>query len=370
MIKTKSKLNFFDRLVLLFNYFAALCLLISYLAPSTDPKSFWPIAFFGLAYPFILLVNVILIGYWLVRFKIQILLSIICIALGWKVLQYNVGFHKKTDDTPKADTSAIRMMEYNAHSFNSPLNYNISTRHDILELIKHEQPDVLNIEEFHTLSKGRLAMCDSVKKAMSVKYFYYQMFEGNVHDGGGLAIFSKYPIINRGVIRLVDDVTDTNKSIYIDININGKTVRIYCVHFQSFMLSVEDHALVDNMKQSGKPSVHASRQIGGKLKAGFLHRSDQVKMLKAELAKCPYPYILAGDFNDTPSSYAVNYMADSLKVAFREQGRGLGRTYNGDVPNYQIDYIMCSPAFNVLNYRVIEKRLSDHYPVRSDLVLK
>lgn len=93
-------------------------------------------------------------------------------------------------------------------------------------------------------------------------------------------------------------------------------------------------------------------------------------MMKDHMAQCPYPYIVAGDFNDTPSSYAVNQMSKGIKNAFREKGRGLGRTYNGDIPNYQIDYILVSPQFDVLNYTVIEKKLSDHYPIRSDLLLK
>jgi endonuclease/exonuclease/phosphatase family metal-dependent hydrolase len=62
-------------------------------------------------------------------------------------------------------------------------------------------------------------------------------------------------------------------------------------------------------------------------------------------------------------------MAKGLNNSFREKGSGLGRTYNGDFPNYQIDYIMSSKQFSVFNYKVIEKKLSDHYPVRSDLVL-
>ena len=92
--------------------------------------------------------------------------------------------------------------------------------------------------------------------------------------------------------------------------------------------------------------------------------------IKDHAAQCPYPYIISGDFNDTPSSYAVNAMAQGLKNAFHEKGSGFGRTYNGSFPNYQIDYIMASPQFEVTDYQIIEKRLSDHYPVRSDLALK
>jgi endonuclease/exonuclease/phosphatase family metal-dependent hydrolase len=63
-------------------------------------------------------------------------------------------------------------------------------------------------------------------------------------------------------------------------------------------------------------------------------------------------------------------MNKGLKNAFREKGSGMGRTYNGSFPNYQIDYIMAGKQFDVLNYNIIEKKLSDHYPVCSDLLLR
>lgn len=369
MIKAKGGLNFFDRIILFFNYFAAFALLISYLAPFTDPQTFWPVAFFGLAYPPLLLVNVLLIFYWLFRFKKEIVISAGCIALGWGTLQKNIGFHKTTDtDRSKADSAQIRMMAYNVHSFNSPQNYNIPTRKGILQVIREQQPDILNIEEFYSTSKGKTAMCDSVKKILKTNYYYFQPFAGNVNDGSGLAIFSKYPIINQGIIKLTGDMSDT-KSIYVDVKINNKTVRIYCVHFQSFLLNAQDHGAMDSIAQKGKTTIKASKRIGGKLKLGFIRRSEQVKIMKEELTKCPFPYIIAGDFNDTPTSFAVNQMSKGIKNAFLEAGRGLGRTYNGDVPNYQIDYIMTSTHFNIVNYTVIEKRLSDHYAIRSDLSL-
>ena len=113
----------------------------------------------------------------------------------------------------------------------------------------------------------------------------------------------------------------------------------------------------------------SARRLGSKLKVAFEKRSAQAEKVKEDALKCPYPYIIAGDFNDTPSSYAVNFIAEGLKNAFREKGSGIGRTYNGKFPNYQIDYIIASPQFDVASYQVTEKQLSDHYPVRSDLVL-
>jgi endonuclease/exonuclease/phosphatase family metal-dependent hydrolase len=101
-----------------------------------------------------------------------------------------------------------------------------------------------------------------------------------------------------------------------------------------------------------------------------LKRSEQVFKIKDHANACQCPYVISGDFNDTPTSFAVNEMSKGMKNAFTEKGSGFGRTYNGSFPNYQIDYILATPQFDVRDYDIIEKRLSDHYPVRSDLVLK
>ncbi|MNL47931.1 hypothetical protein D3C87_1707460 [compost metagenome] len=105
------------------------------------------------------------------------------------------------------------------------------------------------------------------------------------------------------------------------------------------------------------------------LRNAFLKRSGQVDVMKAHMETCKTPYIVAGDFNDTPASYAVRQMTKSLKNAFKEQGTGFGKTYNGKFPNFQIDYIATTKSIDVLNYRIIPAKLSDHFPVRCDLIL-
>lgn len=82
-----------------------------------------------------------------------------------------------------------------------------------------------------------------------------------------------------------------------------------------------------------------------------------------------HPYIVAGDFNDSPASYAVHEMSEGLTNAFRAKAKGYAVTYNGDLPDFQIDYILTNPSFKVLNYNVIKQKLSDHFPVRADISL-
>ena len=76
-----------------------------------------------------------------------------------------------------------------------------------------------------------------------------------------------------------------------------------------------------------------------------------------------------GDFNDTPVSYAITQMSKNLKNGFLEKGSGLGITYNGDFPNFQIDYIFASKQFDFKDYKIIKREFSDHYPVCSTVTL-
>ncbi|MDV3197467.1 MAG: hypothetical protein Q8884_02675, partial [Sweet potato little leaf phytoplasma] len=75
------------------------------------------------------------------------------------------------------------------------------------------------------------------------------------------------------------------------------------------------------------------------------------------------PYIIMGDFNDTPVSYALNNLTKGMQNSFQKKGSGLAITYNGDFPNFQIDYILATPQFDILSYNIIKESFSDHYPV-------
>ncbi|WP_299359774.1 endonuclease/exonuclease/phosphatase family protein [Mucilaginibacter sp.] len=312
-----------------------------------------------------------MIAYWAFRKKWLILISVLGILCGINILQNNIGFHIGDRNMVKSQAeNAVRMMTYNVHSFKKyGSNKDISTKHEILEIIATQQPDVIGMQEFYTRKRGQYDMVDSIKKIIGSDNYYVENFSGNNDEKTGIAIFSKFPIITKGLIQL-SPLYSGNQCLYIDIKKNEHVFRVYSVHLQSINFEPEDYRYIDTVTKSGKTDLSSTKRLGGKLKRAFIKRSEQVAIIKKHASQCPYPYIIAGDFNDTPSSYAVNQMAVGLKNAFRERGFGLGRTYNGDFPNYQIDYIMTSQQFNVTGYKIIEKKLSDHYPVCVDLVLR
>lgn len=372
-VNKKKKLNFFDKLFLGLSILFGLALLISYLSPLTDPRKFWPIAFFGLAYPPLLLVNSVLLVYWLLRRSKYILVPLLCILVGWGVLRDNIGFRLSSGVKANANTAkALKVMTYNAHNFkpygekNDPV-----TKHAMLLLINNEQPDIIGIQEFYTRPRGEYAIKDSMKKIMQSRHYYFEPFSFDTHtEAMGMAIFSKYPVINKGSIMLSAEANSSNQCIYVDVKKADQTFRFYSIHLQSIRFDPTDYNYLTKVSKKGDADFNSSKRIGSKLKRAFMKRSEQVFKIKAHAAQCPYPYVIAGDFNDTPASYAVSQMAKGLKNAFREKGSGFARTYNGSFPNYQIDFIMASPGLDVNTYRIVQKKLSDHYPVCSNLQFK
>lgn len=126
---------------------------------------------------------------------------------------------------------------------------------------------------------------------------------------------------------------------------------------------------LDQVKYKMEPKLYPSKRILVMLRNAFRKRSGQVDIMKQHMETCDLPFVVAGDFNDTPASYAVTQMTKSLKNTFKEQGTGFGKTYNGKFPNFQIDYIATTKTIDVVNHRIIPAKLSDHFPVRSDLRL-
>lgn len=360
-----NKLNIFEKVVLITNGLAVLALLVCYMAPYVSPATFWLIAFFGMAYIPILCVNAACIAFWMIRLKWLALISIICILIGAGLMANNIGFRKEKFESVKASPQLIRVMTYNVYNFLNQAEGNPNnTNADILQIIKNEQPDIINMQEYFVHNSDAGSTSRSIRTAMQAGYYWFRPLKITQYDTTGLAVFSKYPIINQDTIPATNGIEI--EGVFVDVKRNAQIFRIYNFHLQSTRFNRTENDYLQN----GKPNLHQSKQIGGKLKWAFINRAQQVVALKLMLNKCPYPYIITGDFNDTPLSFAVNHLQKGLKNAFRQKGSGLGVTFYGEYPGFQLDYIMTSQQFNVTNYAILQQKLSDHYPVISDIELK
>ena len=366
----KNRNTFFTKLLLILNSIALIFIFLAYLATVINPSNFWYISYFGLAYPFVLVINLIFVLIWIFRRKWYFLLSIVGILVGYKPLMRTFNFNTSSQNKFIKDSTSIKLMTYNTGVF---INKNSVPREviksDILRLIADEQPDILGIEEFYTRPKGIFNTTDSILKILKTKHFHYPSYSSTDFESNGIALFSKLPIINKGTIVFYDN--SGNRCQWIDVKKNDAIFRVYAVHFASIRFQPEDYEFIDEVKKDldTKSDVKSTKRIIKRLKIAFEKRGQQVIQMKADMAKCKIPYIVMGDFNDTPCSYTLAQMTEGMKNGFEEKGSGLAVTYNGDFPNFQIDYILASNQFDFQGYKIIKKDYSDHYPIRCNVKL-
>ncbi len=363
--------TFIDRIVRFIAIFLAISVLLGAFAGHIDPRDFKIIAFFGLAYPFFLLLNIFMMVWWMIRKRwLFLLVTFIVIVVGWPALTATFSFSGEEGVGPKSEKTFIRMMTYNVHSFKPFEDESIKdAKTQMLKLIEEENPDIICLQEFYSRKKGSYDLTDSLKRILNTQHYYFTPSSQNDYEATGLAIFSKYPIKDKGRISFDIDRRG-NESIYADIEVNKKRIRVYNVHLQSISFNKQDYRYLDQITTKMDAELLPSKRILSMLNSAFLKRSGQVDIMKKHMATCEIPFLIAGDFNDTPASYAVNQLMTNMNNSFVEKGRGLGRTYNGKFPNFQIDYIATTKDFEIINQRIIKAKLSDHFPVRSDISLK
>lgn len=361
----KKNLGFFSKTVFLCNMIAVLLLLLSYSASFINPIVIWPIAFLGLGYLPILLLNLGFVFYWLLRRPKYALYTLIPILLGWSLLSKHVGFRKEAVE-PAKTAESMRIMTFNAHLFKDVKeDENKDIKSEVMNIIKETQPDVLCFQEFYTKIKGSRKLLDKINDQAGFTDFYFEPAMKSSSEAYGQVIYSKYPIINSGII--AHNEYGINRIIYADIVKGPDTIRVYNVHLRSFALQNEDKEFIQNPSVTPENSEGAPRRLGRKLKYAFTKRSQQAAALKKHMDETHYPIIVMGDFNDTPMSYSVNLVSKNLLNTFQEKGSGWGVTHYEMLPLFQIDYILCSKRFEVNNYKIIKQKLSDHYPVFSDV---
>lgn len=353
-------------IIVFFTIITSVFLLAGSTAVFINPTYFWPMAFAGLLYPIWLLINILFFIYWAINRKAIALLPLFClIAASYHISNY-IGIKNIFPATQKKQlANRIRVMTWNVRYFQPIEGDGRLNRRAILNVIKDIQPDIICIQEYYDRTNGRENLTDSINKILNTNHYYFKRLRKFYR---GMAIFSKYTIRDTGFIQL-SPLKNSNQCIFTDIAIHGKLLRIYSVHLRSSHLPEQfDNKYKIYEGFTGK--IKKYRSVFKQLKHAFVYRGRQVKIMKANMHTSPYPYIITGDFNDTPTSYTYHQLSAGLKNTFSQKGTGIGKTHWSAYPGVQIDYIMVSPAFNVLSYKAPPKQLSDHYPVYADIEWK
>lgn len=340
----KSKLNFFQKIIFSINVLFAVCLLIAYVLPFVPPKFSAFLSILNLGLPVFILINLLFALYWILRLKLHFILSTLLVFAGYTYFSKIIVFNDKPLDE---EQSTLKVMSYNVRLFNK---YKWMDEGDIVgkisNFINTESPDLVAFQDY--LKVGGLNL-----KAYP---YSFEKFK-NESSKMGIAIFSKYKIVNQGTI---DFPNTHNNAIYADVLIQKDTLRVYAVHLESLKIIPDVNELQKENHQ----------KLISRVGKSFIKQQEQVKMLTEDFESTSLSKIVCIDMNNTPFSYVSSKILEhDLEDAFIESGSGLGKTFDFDFLPLRIDAIFNEKAIENISFKNYDIKLSDHYPIMASFKL-
>jgi endonuclease/exonuclease/phosphatase family metal-dependent hydrolase len=189
----------------------------------------------------------------------------------------------------------IKLMTFNTHAFGG-LDSDTAMTTDsgavlFLSIVDEEQPDVMCLQEF--FRPKHVSLVDSIE-ARGYQYHY------GVH---GSNTRSQAILFSRCKMLKGYDM-DRKSKFYADIEKNGQTVRVCCVHLDSYQLDEDDLESFENLSHAKADST-THRLMKKFAETTRQHEREWKEELKPLVEESTVPLIIAGDFNDTPDAPCI-----------------------------------------------------------------
>ena len=329
-----KKLSLLDKLLFVVNSILAATLLVSFLTNFISPNTYSIFSFLSLGVPFLIIINIVFVIYWILKLKKQFLLSLFVLLLGYQNISKFYGISEKkillNDD--------LKIMSYNVRMFNL-YNWIDEEQIDqkIYTFIKDKSPDILCIQEFHP------------SKKLDIKYPYKHVKIRVNQNNFGHAIFSKHKIINSGSLNFSNS---SNNAIFADIIKGNDTLRVYNVHLESLKINPKEETL----------SQENSEKLKIRVENAFKKQANQASLILQHQEKTKLKTVICGDFNNNAFSWVYHKLKSNKNDAFVEAGKGFGNTFDYRFP-FRIDFILTDENLKVNNYKTYNIKYSDHFPI-------
>jgi endonuclease/exonuclease/phosphatase family metal-dependent hydrolase len=298
--------------------------------------------------PILIIANVLLVFYWLIRRR-WIFLAIPVVTLACCIPYIGTIYQFSLDEPQYNTQNGLKIATYNVAMFGRETSGFMAQ--DILAEMRRQKVDVLCIQEYNEISGDK-------KNSESYKEYFPYMQVGRED----MVIFSRYPITGSKTILFEET---NNSAMWADIDVKGKAFRIFNIHLETTGINRTLHNAGKIMAQQHQ-QVDRNRLLNaiyGNYMMGMMFRSGQAITIANEKRESDKPIILCGDFNDVPYSFVYNTVKGDLVDGFKECGAGWMHTYRSKNKPVRIDYIFHDESLKGISYYKTELTYSDHYPV-------
>lgn len=353
------------------NVFFAVCLLLASIAPYCKAEKCWPIAILGLVFPFLLIINIFFIPFWIFIKKKWSMLSILTFLIALPQLFNTLAFNPGNDFHYQKNEKQLRILSWNVGLMNyTALDSNEAIRENlkILDEIKKSNADVVCLQEFFSavVPGNHYNILDSISRTLQYPYQYFSYdfpkFNGNFYTGN--VIYSRYPIIDTAKYNFPKPFGGS--LLQAKILFNNDTLNIFTTRMQMMLFKQAEYEALYKIKHLKDNDLSGSKDLVSKLKFGYKQRSLTLAIIHEQIKKAQGPVFFMGDLNDVPTSYSYKTVKQDMKDAWLQKGFGLGRTYNQLSPTLRIDYLFYSKQIKNKQYKQIKSSGSDHYGSISD----
>ncbi len=341
-----KKLSFFFIPITLFlSVFMALTLL----APWISPGSFWPSLFAAHGYVYVFPCLVICLIYWLRPPRQWALLPAILIVFSLPAWHRHVQFGNQSHSDTAEGIVIATLNAYSLHELKLDKKKVVQVDREKSKQLfpKDMQPDIVCLQEIPLSYVPR-----GPDWGISNSYLFR-------HKNSLLV--SRYPIKEKGKKSFEGS---GNSISWADIATPLGKLRVFNVHLQSNRISQDTDVLAEAPIDEAK-TWKGWRKVLRKVRSSTRLREEQALWLAEAIHNSPLPVLVAGDFNDSPQSYAYRIIRNELNDSFEHGGTGFGTTFAGRIPGLRIDFILGSQDLNFVRHHVSPVRFSDHYPVLS-----
>ena len=346
------------------NLVVAVIMILTLIGTVLSPEQFILPAYFTLSFPFLVALNIGFVLFWILARKWLFLISLSLLLFSATEINNTLPIHFGKTEEVKAN-NPIQILTYNTKISCNLKKHTKQSPNKVIQYILDSNADIVCLQEFEVSSNEQfITHADMLRIFSKYPYKHIQYKFAKRSFTCGIATFSKFPIIKKHKIQYPSYY---NISIYSDINIHGKIIRLVNNHLESNRLTEIDKSLPIKLKNdfNSENFTGVTHEFSRKLGIAYKLRARQADIVAQEIAHSPYSVIACGDFNDVPSSYAYTKLKGDLKDSFSETGSGFGWTYNERIYHFRIDYILYdSYAFTPIFYKMDKVNYSDHYPVQ------